>query len=159
MEYSNVVVTKGTDTLYRGNFQPGAPGWRTSNGRWIATNNVLIQTAPVMDARAMTGDAAWSDYTVSLKARNLGAGGFRIMFNVQDSQNWTLWNLGGWNNATNAIEVCANGIKSVLVQTSQPRITTGSWYDIRIEIQGATMRCYLDEQLIHDATYPSPAPQ
>ena len=42
VEYSNVVVTKGTNTLYRSDFQSGAPGWRTSNGRWIANNNVFI---------------------------------------------------------------------------------------------------------------------
>ena len=28
--------------------------------------------------------------------------------------------------------------------------------DIRVEIQGTNMRCYLNDQLIHDATYPSP---
>jgi hypothetical protein len=159
-EYSNVVVTKGTDTLYRSDFQPGAPGWRASNGRWIATNNVFIQTAQVMDVRAFTGDTAWSDYTVSLKARKLGGReGFRVLFNVQDDQNWTLWNLGGWNNATNAIEACANGVRAAFVHTNQPRIMTGPWYDIRIEIQGVNMRCYLNDQLIHDATYPSPEPR
>lgn len=160
VEYSNVVVTKGPETLYRSDFQPGAPGWRTSNGRWIATNNVLFQVAEVMDARAMTGDTAWSDYTLSLKARKLGGKeGFLIMFNVQDGRNLSWWNLGGWNNTRNAIEVCANGAKSILVESNQPRIMTGPWYDVRIEIEGARVRCYLNNQLIHDATYPSPPPQ
>ena len=30
------------------------------------------------------------------------------------------------------------------------RIETGRWYDIRIEVQGAHIRCYLDGKLIHD---------
>ena len=160
VEYSNVVVTKGTNTLYRSDFQPGAPGWRTSNGHWIAKNNVFLQTAQVMDASALTGDTAWSDYTVSVKARKLGGReGFRVLFNVQDNGNWTLWNLGGWDNTTNAIEACANGVRAAFVQTNQPRILTGPWYDIRVEIQGTNMRCYLNDQLIHDATYPSPEPR
>ena len=158
VEYSNVVVTQGADTLYRSDFQHGAPGWRTSNGRWIATNKVFIQTAQVMDAIALTGESSWSNYTVLVKARKLGGReGFRVLFNVQDSRNWTLWNLGGWNNTTNAIEACANGVRAAFVQTNQPRIMTGPWYNIRIEIQGTNMRCYLNDQLIHDAAYPSPA--
>ncbi len=160
VEYSNVVVTQGTNTLYRSDFQPGAPGWRTSNGHWIANNNVFIQTAQVMDASAVTGDTAWSNYTVSVKARKLGGReGFRVLFNVQDNQNWTLWNLGGWDNTTNAIEACANGVRAAFVHTNQPRILTGPWYDIRIEIQGTNLRCYLNDQLIHDAAYPSPEPR
>ena len=160
VEYSNVVVSQGTNILYRSDFQPGAPGWRTSNGHWIAKNNVFFQTAQVMDASALTGDIAWSDYTVSVKARKLGGReGFRVLFNVQDNGNWTLWNLGGWDNTTNAIEACANGVRAAFVHTNQPRILTGPWYDIRVEIQGTNMRCYLNDQLIHDATYPSPEPR
>lgn len=160
VEYSNVVVTQGTNTLYRSDFQPGASGWRISTGRWIATNHVFIQAAPVMDARAVTGDTAWSDYTITLKARKLGGReGFRVLFNVQDDRNMTLWNLGGWNNTKNAIEVCVNGVRSVFVETNQPQIATGPWYDLRVETQGPRMRCYLNGELIHDATYPSPAPQ
>jgi len=29
-------------------------------------------------------------------------------------------------------------------------IETGRWYDIRIEVQGTRIRCYLDGKLIHD---------
>lgn len=160
VEYSNVIVTKGTDTLYQSDFQPGAAGWQILNGQWIATNNVFIQTAATQqDARAVTGDTAWRDYTLSLKARKLaGKEGFLIMFNVQDDQNWTWWNLGGWGDTKNAIETCAKGVKSTLVETNQPQITTGVWYDIRVELRGTRVRCYLNDTLIHDAVYPTPAP-
>src|SRR5437870_1806342 len=30
------------------------------------------------------------------------------------------------------------------------RIETGGWYDIRIELNGPRIRCYLDRQLIHE---------
>jgi len=33
-------------------------------------------------------------------------------------------------------------------------IETGRWYDIRIELAGKTIKCYLDGKLIHDATPP-----
>jgi alpha-L-arabinofuranosidase len=33
-------------------------------------------------------------------------------------------------------------------------IETGRWYDIRIEVAGKTIKCYLDGKLIHDVTPP-----
>ncbi len=33
-------------------------------------------------------------------------------------------------------------------------IETGRWYDIKIELSGARVRCYLDGKLIHDETMP-----
>jgi alpha-L-arabinofuranosidase len=33
-------------------------------------------------------------------------------------------------------------------------IETGRWYDIRIEVSGKTIKCYLDGKLIHDVTPP-----
>ena len=160
VEYSNVVVTKGTNILYRSDFQPGAHGWRTSNGRWIANNNVFIQSAQVMDARAVTGDTAWSDYTVSVKARKLGGReGFRVMFNVQDDRNWTCGISAAGTTPPMPLKPVPMASKPPSFITNQPRILTGSWYDIRIEIQGTNLRCYLNDQLIHDATYPSPEPR
>jgi alpha-L-arabinofuranosidase len=35
------------------------------------------------------------------------------------------------------------------------RIETGRWYDIRIELQGRNIKCYLDGKLIHDVSSPS----
>ncbi|MCX6915440.1 MAG: hypothetical protein NT167_20745 [Verrucomicrobia bacterium] len=31
-------------------------------------------------------------------------------------------------------------------------IQTGRWYDIRIEVKGANVRCFLDDKLIHDVS-------
>ena len=34
-------------------------------------------------------------------------------------------------------------------------IETGRWYDIRIELTGKNIKCYLDGKLIHDVTPPA----
>ena len=34
------------------------------------------------------------------------------------------------------------------------QIETGRWYDIRVELKGSSIKCYLDGQLIHDAKTP-----
>ena len=78
-----------------------------------------------MNCRAVTGDAGWSNYTLSVRARKLGGlEGFLIMFNVKDDNNWTWWNIGGWGNTQNAIENCVAGANRPLANrfpaTSRP---------------------------------------
>jgi alpha-L-arabinofuranosidase len=69
------------------------------------------------------------------------------MFRVQDENAKAWWNLGGWGNARHAIEMDG------LAGDSVPgRIETGRWYDIRIELKGSSVRCYLDGKLIHQAS-------
>jgi alpha-L-arabinofuranosidase len=48
------------------------------------------------------------------------------------------------------IERCVGGQKSMLGDAVPGSIETGRWYDIRIELKGPRIRCYLDGQLIHD---------
>ena len=36
-------------------------------------------------------------------------------------------------------------------------IETGRWYDIRVEVKGSNIKCYLDGKLIHDLNHKSPA--
>jgi len=99
----------------------------------------------------VAGDPNWRDYTLSLRARKLGgAEGFLIMFRVRDDDNWYWWNLGGWGNSKHAVEQCVAGGKSIVSNEVPGSIETGRWYDIRIEVQGTRIRCYLDGKLIHD---------
>jgi alpha-L-arabinofuranosidase len=38
----------------------------------------------------------------------------------------------------------------------QGKIEAGRWYDVKIELQGARIRCYLDGKLMHDVEDASP---
>ncbi|MBI4326612.1 MAG: alpha-L-arabinofuranosidase, partial [Chloroflexi bacterium] len=91
------------------------------------------------------------DYTYSLKARKLsGAEGFLILFRVQDENAKSWWNLGGWGNQRHAIEM-----GGIIGNELTGRIEPGRWYDIRIELKGGSIRCYLDDKLIHDVAAPA----
>ena len=72
------------------------------------------------------------------------------MFRVRDDGNWYWWNLGGWKNTKHAIEKSVGGAKSIGGNEVPARIETGRWYDIRIELEGPRIRCYLDGKLVHD---------
>lgn len=119
----------------------------------------MQQTAGGSDRRAIAGDASWTDYTLTLKARKLGgAEGFLIMFHLRDQDNWVWWNLGGWGNTRHALENCVAGGKSILGNEVPGRIDSGRWYDIRVETLAQTVRCYLDGRLVHDVRYPEIEP-
>jgi alpha-L-arabinofuranosidase len=151
-EFRNLkVVSAQGETLLAADFVQGAAGWRTVRGAWQATEGVYRQTELAQDCRTVAGDPAWTDYTITLQARKLGgAEGFLIMFRVRDDDNWYWWNIGGWGNTRHAVERSIGGSKMLACPQVAGSVETGRWYDIRIEVQGARIRCYLDGQLIHD---------
>jgi alpha-L-arabinofuranosidase len=145
-EFKDLRVTRGNETLFACDFADGTRGWRLRGGDWTAGAGALQQKDLAENVRAFAGDKSWSNYTYSLKARKLGgAEGFLIPFLVKDEEAKAWWNIGGWGNTRHAIEM--DGIS----RTDVPgRIETDRWYDIRIEVQGASVRCFLDGKLIHD---------
>jgi alpha-L-arabinofuranosidase len=151
-EFRNLkVVSAQGETLFAADFRQGAAGWRTVRGAWQAKEGSYRQTELAQDCRAVAGDSNWTDYTITLQARKLGgAEGFLILFRVRDDQNWYWWNIGGWGNTRHAVERSIGGSKMLACPQVAGSIETGRWYDIRIEVQGARIRCYLDGQLIHD---------
>jgi alpha-L-arabinofuranosidase len=149
-EFKDMKVTRGGETLYAWDPADGSKGWNLLGGDWRVQDGALRQNGRGDNIRAITGHRAWSDYTYSLKARKLGgAEGFLILFRVQDQEAKSWWNLGGWGNKRHAVEM--GGIISNEVEGE---IETGRWYDIRIEMKGDSIKCYLDNKLMHEARVP-----
>ncbi len=147
-EFKDLKVTRGDQTLFASDFANGTEGWKLLGGEWKAKDGVLAQQAVTENLRAVAGDKTWNDYTYSLKARKLGgAEGFLVLFRVRDDQAKSWWNIGGWGNSRHQLE--ADGIADAGVPG---RIETGKWYDIRIELQGGNVKCYLDGKLVHDVS-------
>jgi len=154
VEFKDVRVMRGSETLFPGNFGSGAS--LPSDGKWSFKDGVLTQ----LDARATstvwTGDSQWSDYTVSLKARKLGgAEGFIIVVRNDPPNTRVQWNVGGWGNTQHGIQSWL-GVQEQLVAQTPGRIEKGQWYDVKIEVKGAQVNCYLDGKLVQSATIPVP---
>jgi len=150
-EFKDIKVTRAGQTLFTCDSADVLKGWKTLGGNWKAEDGVLRQNSLADNVRAVAGDKSWTDYTYTLKARKLsGAEGFLILFGVQDDDAKSWWNLGGWGNQRHAIEM-----GGVLGNEVPGQIETGRWYDIRIELHGDSIKCYLDNQLIHDVKYPT----
>ena len=151
-EYKDATVTLGDRTLYQSDFAAGLAGFQPAQGVWRTENGALAQTSMAQDARAVAGNADWTDYTYRVKARKTaGDEGFLVMFHVQDQDNFVWWNVGGWGNTRTVLERAMNGSKREIGRSVPMKIEIGRWYDIRIEVQGRRIRCYLDDKPVSEA--------
>jgi len=158
-EFKDIRVTRDNETLFASGFPKDLGKWKLVRGEWNVKHSALQQTSDAKDLRAVAGDPSWTDYTYHLKARKLGGReGFLILFQARDESNYAWWSIGGWGNVKHAVERCVNGVKSIVSNEVPGRIETDRWYDIRVEVNGDRVRCYLDGQLLHDVTYPRPRP-
>lgn len=146
-EFKDIRVTQDGKTLFQSDFSKGLKGWKTVQGDWQVKDGVLRQTGHDQPAKVVAGSKQWSDYTLSLKARKLGGlEGFLVTARAGNDRAKSWWNLGGWGNKHHGLEM--GGLDCPRVEG---RIETGRWYDIRMELQGTAVRCYLDGRLIHEA--------
>ena len=145
-EFKDLRVTdKSGQTLFAWDPQPPYAGFQPVSGDWTLANGVLRQTSSEQPARAIAGDRRWSEYTLSLKARKLaGAEGFLIMFTT-DERGKCWWNLGGWGNRQHGLEMGGEPIRV------PGTIERDRWYDIRVELAGGVVKCFLDGQLVQQA--------
>ena len=148
-EYKDVKVVAGDKV-----FQPDINGKADQiKGNWSVVDNAIRQTGDGTDCLKLFGNDAWTDYTLTMRARKLGGNeGFLIPFHVRDAKNMLRWNVGGWGNTQTAIERDAGGSRGVLGDPSAMSVDTGRWYDIRIELRGTDIKCYLDDKLVTTAT-------
>lgn len=157
VQYTNIVVTRNGVTLYQSDFvNQGTNGWNVFNGTWSTNNGLYQQTAITTDCYSTSGNTNWENYTISLQARKVnGDEGFLILFNVLDNNNWTWWNIGGWNNTLDGVEQTVNGDKITLAQVSQTAIATNTWYNINIVLSNSTVSCYLNGVLMQTYVFPN----
>ena len=153
-QYKDIVVSSGSKVLYKSAFDTtGTAGWSVDRGDWSLQDGALSQSNGDTDNHVTVGDPSWTDYTIALKAQKLsGDEGFLIRFHQKDSGNYIHLNLGGWGNRFHGLEEATDGSKSDLGQRIPGHIDDNRWYDIRIELKGTDIRCYLDDQLILQAT-------
>ncbi len=153
-EFKDVRVTRGGDTLLASEFSGDTRGWSSQHGTWSVKNGAYQQADPNGTGMATAGDAAWSDYTVSLKARKLaGSEGFMVLVRADGPENYIACNFGGFRNQAHTIQFHLAQQDHLIAQTPGS-VETGRWYDVKIELKGAQLSCSLDGQLVQTAEVP-----
>jgi hypothetical protein len=151
-EYRSIRVA-GADgkVLYRQDPSSGIEGWSTYGGLGRSEGDSLVGVIMQTDCKLVTGSPEWKDYTLTMQARKTsGREGLIIVFGFRDQNNYHWWNIGGWNNTASAVERCASGARSVIGSQVPMSVTTDRWYDIKVEVKGDLIRCYLDGTLVHE---------
>jgi alpha-L-arabinofuranosidase len=158
-QFKDIKVTQGDQVLFTSDFSKNSDGWFRRGGDWSVADGALTQTSEDTNCRMTTGSSSWTDYTYSLKAKKTGGReGFLIMFHVRGRNEFIWWNVGGWGDTRSQLEKMDDGQNSPLGDSAPVAIDADRWYDVRIELNGNDIKCYLDGKLITEATDTPPTP-
>ncbi|MBN1795440.1 MAG: carbohydrate binding domain-containing protein [Sedimentisphaerales bacterium] len=153
-KFDNVKVTNGAGAVVDESFDDPAEDWETLSGQWQQSDGAYSQSSgqmPALSMRAFADDR--SAYTVTLKAMKIsGAEGFLIGFGALDRENFYWLNIGGWGNTTHRLEKSIDDVRSYFGPSVPGNVESNRWYDIKIQVTGKQIQCYLDGDLIIDIT-------
>ena len=148
-EFKDLEVTAPNGkVLFKPDFTKIDETWKnTPSSEWSATNGILKQSAISPNTTIYMGDTLWTDYTIKVKARKIeGENGFQIYFHNKNRGERTRWDLGGFTNSVNMLEV------GLITESMPYQVEPGRWYDVKIELRGTSVKAYLDGKLIQEVS-------
>jgi alpha-L-arabinofuranosidase len=142
-----VVDPKGK-VLFQSDFSKNIDNWtKKGQGDWSVNDGILKQSAIAPGVTAFVGEMSWKDYTITLKARKIsGENGFQIYFHNTGHGERIRWDVGGYNNSTNEMQIGLNA------GSMKGSVEVGRWYDIKLEITSNSVKGYLDGQLVQEVS-------
>jgi alpha-L-arabinofuranosidase len=144
-----VVGADGKTSIFKSADLKDLKGWKTAGEGWAVKDGALVQTGSDTPAVALLDKNIEGDCTLTLKARKTdGDEGFLILFQAKGTSDKHWWNIAGWGNTQSALEgsdLSSDDKKDMVLDSNK-------WYDIKVEIKGDSIKCYLDGKLIHDVT-------
>jgi pectate lyase len=143
--------------LFSDNFEDGnSTGWSPSGGSWSVVSDgsrVYRQGSTSSDARALTGQAAWSDYAVQARVKPLAYNGANryvgLIARAQSTSSYYYVGLGSSGRVDlakrvgGAATVLASGVASVPI---------GTWATVRLEVSGSSLRASVNGVQVAAAT-------
>ena len=149
-DYDNVIVTPSPfTTIYTRNFSSSRPGnWNALGGNWQSIDGVFRQSADTGYARTSVG-ADTADQIVQVRVRPtkfvepdnwVGI----LLRDKQDGRNHAYVSLRArgvislWRRTEGAIQQLA---------TRAIPVSTGTWYDLRVEVVGGVTRVFVNNEL------------
>jgi len=142
------VVAPDGKVLFKSDFSKNIDDWtKIGQGDWSVHDGILKQSAIATGVTAFVGDKSWKDYTITLKARKLsGENGFQIYFHNTNNGERIRWDIGGYNNSTNEMQIGLNA------GSMKGTVEIGRWYDVKLEISNNSVKGYLDGQLVQEVS-------
>lgn len=144
--------------LFSDDFENGsASNWTATTGAWSVvkdgSSNVYSQTS-TSEGRTSAGDSSWNNYTMQadVKVDDFnGTNRTNVAGRYKDGNNYyaaSLYNSGG---GKLEIRKKVSGSSSTLVSKEYP-LSTGVWYNVKLELSGSTIKMYVNSTLELTAT-------
>ncbi len=135
----------------------------TNTGSWNSeTDGSASQTdAGVAGAYLFSMDFIDSEnYTISVKATKTGGNeGFLIPFMAENSKNFYLWNIAGWNNTQSAFQKCVNGSNGSDSTYVSTVLEQGREYELELVYNHGVVQGFIDGKLVNSMNvYPDDGP-
>lgn len=154
-QFKDLKVIVNGEEIYTSGWSDFVDKWTIIRGDWKMEGNLLSQSQKGIDALAILEDREFDDCTIELKAKKIsGTEGFRIVFGGTDSNNYFMADIGSHTNESVIFrEVNNEGPISLFDYRNTASIKTDQWYTVRIEIEGAHWKCFLNDELQYEYTY------
>ncbi|MEO6993924.1 MAG: alpha-L-arabinofuranosidase C-terminal domain-containing protein, partial [Lacunisphaera sp.] len=154
VEYTDMAVTGPDGKMLSSKNLINEPGqWKFPNGKWAVEDGVIQPRGNHQQTWALAGNPAWTDYTVTVRARKIeGNEGFIILWHAADGDNYRWWNIGGWSNTLSRCESSEGGGREPIGPGTPFTVETGRWYDLKLVVTGRTVRGYVDGKLTMEET-------
>ena len=144
-EYRNATLMADGKEIPLGDFS----SWKSEDGRWESSGNLIAQNGNSQPAICLCPQQLLSQkYSYKVQARKKsGTEGFMVMFNYFDKNNYSWFNVGGWSNTQNNVEQGMGGGRVQLASDKRFVVENDRWYDLRVDVDGDSIFCYIDGQL------------
>ena len=127
--------------------------WTSESGNFDISGKSITQSDESAEAAMSVSSEVFDGKTVTytLQAKKTGgAEGFLIQFGTLDGQEDFWWNIGGWGNSRHALQRGKGHNRSEVGRSKPGHIDTGKWYNIKVVMSPGNIKCYLNDELIHD---------
>jgi hypothetical protein len=140
--------------LFSDDFEDGdQAGWSKSGGNWVVvTDGSRALSQNKLDselARVFGGMSSWTDYTVQARVKPLAFDGVDryVGLAARSTGSTTFDRLVLLNNGTAQLQTVSGSTVAVRASLTLP-VSTGTWYTLRIDATGSTIRGYVNGTLV-----------
>ncbi|SCE77725.1 Pectate lyase [Micromonospora coriariae] len=135
-------------TVFTDDFNDGnTSGWSKSGGTWtVDGSGVLNQSnAGSSLARQFAGQTSWTDYSVQARVRpvSFGSSSALVGLAARSSSSTKMYRLALLGSGRAELQA-VNGSATTSIGSASLGIGTGSWYTLRIEASGSTIRGFVN---------------
>jgi alpha-L-arabinofuranosidase len=154
-QYKDVKIRIGNKWFEGKNLVTPDAWAKSQNGSWKVKDFDFVGLPFSDEVLKTAGNGKWKDYTLMLKAKAETVNDLEnmcVFFYKTGANKHFCWNLSRWNRYS-WLEWYDNGYTSYFGQ--QPgKLELNRWYNIKIDVIGDSISCYLDNKLVHHVAIP-----